>query len=48
LHSEGRSKKKFRRRAVEQNPDLVDYYLHSISSFHSYQFVYVDEPGCDK
>lgn len=47
LHSAGRSKKKFRRQAAEQNPDLIDYYLHSISSFHSYQFVYVDESGCD-
>ncbi|OQV09551.1 Homeodomain-containing protein [Cladophialophora immunda] len=36
LHSAGRLKKKFRRKAAEQNPDLVDYYLHSISSFHSY------------
>jgi hypothetical protein len=47
LHSVGRSKKKFRRNAAEQNPDLIDYYLHSVSSFRSYQFVYVDECGCD-
>jgi transposase len=47
LRSARWSKKKFRRKAVEQNLDLVDYYLHSISSFHSYQFVFVDESGSD-
>lgn len=31
LHSSKRSKKKFHRQAAEQNPDLVDYYLHRIS-----------------
>ena len=41
LRSAGRSKKKFRRKAVEQNPDLIDFYLYSISPFHSWQFVYV-------
>jgi transposase len=47
LRSAKWSKKKFRRKAVEQNPDLVDYYLHTISPFHSYQFVFVDESGSD-
>lgn len=47
LHSARWSKKKFRRKAIEQHPDLVDYYLHTISPLHSYQFVFVDESGSD-
>ena len=47
LHSVRRSKKKFHCKVVEQNSDLIDHYLHSISSFTSYQFLYVDESGCD-
>lgn len=48
LRSAGWSKKKTRRRAVEQDQDLVDYYLHKVSGLHSWQCVFVDEPGCDR
>jgi hypothetical protein len=48
LASIGWTKKAARRIAREQNADLRDYYLHSISSFRSYHLVYVDESGCDK
>jgi transposase len=47
LRSAGWSKKNARRIAKEQNADLRDFYLHSLSSFRSYQLVYVDESGCD-
>ncbi len=42
------SKKKMRQIARERNPDLRDFYLHTISPFPSWQLVYVDESGCDK
>ena len=42
------SKKNARRIAKGQNPDLRDYYLHSISTFYSWQVVFVDESGCDQ
>lgn len=48
LASVGWSKKAARQIAKEQNADLRDYYLHSLSHYSSYQLVYVDEPGCDK
>jgi transposase len=48
LKSIGWSKKVARREAKERNPDLRDYYLHSLSEFRSYHLVYVDESGCDK
>jgi transposase len=47
LRSAGWSKKNARRIAKEQNADLRDFYLHRLSSFRSYQLVYVDESGCD-
>lgn len=34
--------------AKEQHVDLQDDYLNNLSSFRSYQLVYVDESGCDK
>lgn len=34
--------------ASGRNADLRDFYLHNLSSFFSYQLVYVDESGCDK
>lgn len=48
LASVGWSKKAARQVAKEQNADLRDYYLHSLSPYSSYQLVYVDESGCDK
>jgi transposase len=48
LKSIGWSKKVTRHIAKEQNSDLRDYYLHSLSEFRSYHLVYVDESGCDK
>lgn len=48
LASVGWSKKAARQIAKEQNAELRDYYLHTISSFQSYHLVYVDESGCDK
>ena len=48
LASIGWTKKAARRIAREQNAELRDYYLHSISSFRSFHLVYVDESGCDK
>jgi transposase len=48
LVAKGWSKKTARNRAKEQNADLREYYLHSLSEFHSYHLVYVDESGCDK
>jgi hypothetical protein len=42
------TKKATRRIANERNADLRDFYLHKLSSFRSYQLVYVDESGCDK
>ena len=42
------SKKTIRRVAQERNADLRDLYLHNLSEFRSYHFVYIDESGCDK
>jgi transposase len=42
------SKKKLRRVAKEQNPDLLDQYLHKMSSFDYDHVVFVDESGSDK
>ena len=44
----GWSKKVSRRRAKERDPDLRDFYMYKISSFHSWQLVFIDESGCDK
>lgn len=48
LKSKGWSKKTARVKARERNLDLRDEYHNFISDFKSYQFVYVDESGCDK
>ena len=48
LASVGWSKKAARQVAKEQNADLRDYYLHSLSPYSSYQLVYVDESVCNK
>lgn len=42
------SKKAARQVAKERNPDLRDYYLHTLSEFRSYHLVYIDESGCDQ
>ena len=42
------SKKQMRRIAQGRNADLRDLYTHNTSGFHSYQYVFVDESGCDK
>ncbi len=47
LVSAGWSKKKARPQAAEQHPDLIDYYLHQISPYQSWQCIFVDESGCD-
>ena len=41
------SKKKYRKIAQQRDPDLVDVYLHNISSMEHRQLVFVDESGCD-
>jgi len=43
----GWSKKNIRRVAKERNAELRNFYLYKLSSFHSYQVVYVDESGSD-
>jgi hypothetical protein len=48
LNSIGWSKKKIRRVAKGQNADLQDLYMYNTSGFHSYQYVFVDESGCNK
>lgn len=48
LASVGWSKNAARQIAKERNADLRDFYVHNISSFKSYQLVFVDESGCDK
>ncbi|KAM0714702.1 hypothetical protein Q7P37_009719 [Cladosporium fusiforme] len=48
LDSVGWSKKKTRRVAQEQNADLRDFHIHTMSQYASYQLVFVDESGCDK
>ena len=47
LKSIGWNKKTIRRVAKGRNADLRDFYLHNISDFRSWQFVFVDESGCD-
>jgi hypothetical protein len=48
LKSSGWSKKMCRRVAKGRNADPRDYYMYKLSSFCSYQLVYVDESGCNK
>jgi hypothetical protein len=42
------SKKTIRHIAKGRNADLRDLYVHNTSDFLSYQYVFVDESGCDK
>lgn len=39
------SKKATQNVAQEHNPDLLDEYMHEISSFRSDQMVFIDESG---
>jgi transposase len=48
LKSRGWSKKKIGRVAKARNADLRDLYSHNTSHIHSWQYVFVDESGCDK
>jgi len=48
LKSIGWSKKTIRRVAQGRNADLRDWHMHSTVDVHSWQFVFVDELGCDK
>ena len=48
LKYEGWLKKKAKQKAWERNTNLCNDYFHLISNYHSYQFVFVDESGCDK
>lgn len=48
LKYKGWLKKKAKQKAWERNTNLRDNYFHLISNYHSYQFVFVDESGCDK
>ena len=42
------SRKVTRTVAQERNPDLRDAYIYDRSSNHSFQFVFIDESGCDR
>jgi transposase len=48
LTSRNWSKKKMRRVAKAQNADLRDLHTHNTSHIRSWQYVFVDESGCDK
>ena len=48
LASRNWSRKKMRRVAQAQNADLRDLYSHNTTHIHSWQYVFVDEAGCDK
>jgi transposase len=48
LISRGWSKKKIGRIAKARNADLRDLYSHNTSHIRSWQYVFVDESGCDK
>ena len=48
LISRSLSNKKIGRVAKARNADLRDLYLHNTSHIHSWQYVFVDESGCDK
>jgi len=48
LKSIGWTKKNIRRVANGRNADLRDLYIHNTSDFLSYQYIFVDEYGCDK
>jgi hypothetical protein len=43
-----RKKKTIRRIAKGRNADLRDLHWHNTSHIRSWQFVFVDESGCDK
>src|SRR5450432_3231572 len=42
------TKKVIRRIANERNAGLRDFYTHKLSTYRSYQLVYIDESECDK
>ena len=48
LNSISWSKKKIRRVSKARNADLRDLYVDNTSNFISFQYVFVDESGCDK
>jgi transposase len=48
LDSRGWSKKKIGCVAKARNADLRDLYSHNTSHIRSWQYVFVDESGCDK
>ena len=48
LASIGWTKKTIRRIAKRRNADLRDLYLYNTSHIRSWQYVFVDESGCDK
>jgi hypothetical protein len=48
LASIGWTKKTIRRIAKGRNADLRDLYLYNTSHIRSWQYVFVDESGCDK
>jgi hypothetical protein len=48
LQSIGWTRTTIRRIAQQRDEDLRDFYLHTISKYKSYQFVFVDESGCDR
>jgi hypothetical protein len=48
LNSISRSKKKIRRVSKARSADLRDLYVHNTSNFLSFQYVFVDESGCDR
>jgi hypothetical protein len=48
LNSIGWTKKTIRRVAKGRNADLRDLYLYNTSHIRLYQYVFVDESGCDK
>ena len=48
LNYRGWSKKKIGRIAKARNADLRDLYSHNTSHIRSWQYVFVDESGCDK
>jgi transposase len=48
LRSMGWSRTTIRCIAQQRDDDLRDFYLHTISNFESYHFVFVNESGCDR
>jgi len=48
LASEIWTTKVIRRISQARDPDLRDWYLHTLKDFHSYHLIFADESGCDK